>query len=62
VSEANLDFYREHGYVVIRDAVPSDLLVRAQALIEPWVDASVASWREAGVISEGFERLDRITS
>jgi phytanoyl-CoA hydroxylase len=58
LSEADLGFYREHGYLVIRDAVASDMLLRAQGLIEPWVDASIASWREAGLIAENYEGAD----
>lgn len=43
---------------MLRGAVEPELLTRAQALIEPWVDASVAAWREAGLISSAFERDD----
>jgi phytanoyl-CoA hydroxylase len=58
VSAADRAHYREHGFVVVRGAVPRELLARAQALIEPWVDASVASWRAGGKIAEAFERDD----
>jgi ectoine hydroxylase-related dioxygenase (phytanoyl-CoA dioxygenase family) len=47
-------FYREHGYVVLPAAVPRELLARAQRLIEPWVEASVTSWRKAGLIADSF--------
>ena len=58
LSEADRAHYREHGFVVLRSVVPAELLARAQALIEPWVDAAVASWRGDGLIAEGFEDGD----
>ncbi len=58
LTDAHLDFYSEHGFVVIRNAVPRELLARAQTLIEPWVDASVAGWRESGLISHGYDDAD----
>jgi ectoine hydroxylase-related dioxygenase (phytanoyl-CoA dioxygenase family) len=58
LAEADRAFYREHGYLLVRNAVPAGLLARAQALIEPWVDASVASWRSAGLIDGTFQDDD----
>ena len=58
LSDAHHDFYREHGFVVLRDAIPRELLVRAQTLIEPWVEASLASWRESGQIAGTYENAD----
>ncbi len=50
--------YHEHGFVVVRNAIPPELLARAQSLIEPWVDASIASWRRSGQIAETYEQDD----
>lgn len=55
LSHAHHDFYREHGYLVLRGVVSPELLIRAQTLIEPWVDALLASWSRAGLIAETFE-------
>jgi phytanoyl-CoA hydroxylase len=51
-------FYREHGYVVLRGVVPPELLVDAQTLIEPWVEAMVAAWRRDGLIAGEFTGTD----
>jgi phytanoyl-CoA hydroxylase len=54
LSDAHYAHYREHGFVVLRDAIPRALLAGAQTLIEPWVEASIASWRRAGLIDQTF--------
>jgi ectoine hydroxylase-related dioxygenase (phytanoyl-CoA dioxygenase family) len=54
LTDADHASYREHGFVVMRGAVPADLLARAQALIEPWVEASVTSWQRSGLIADTF--------
>jgi phytanoyl-CoA hydroxylase len=58
LSEVDRAHYREHGFVVLRSIVPPELLARAQTLIEPWVEATVAAWRADGLIAEDFENRD----
>jgi ectoine hydroxylase-related dioxygenase (phytanoyl-CoA dioxygenase family) len=54
VQDAHHAQYQEHGFVVLRGAIPPALLATGRELIEPWVEASLSSWRKAGLIDHAF--------
>jgi ectoine hydroxylase-related dioxygenase (phytanoyl-CoA dioxygenase family) len=58
IADPLLAHYREYGFAVVRGAVPSAIRSTARALIEPWVDASIETWRRDGRIRADFRDLD----
>jgi ectoine hydroxylase-related dioxygenase (phytanoyl-CoA dioxygenase family) len=58
-----LEHYRTHGYAVVPDVVPDSVFEDAWEVIDPWVDAVIRGWVDAGLIDGEFRdrgRWDRL--
>lgn len=54
LSENQLHFFRENGYLVIEKVMSEDMLNRVQAPIERWVDRKVREWQQEGRLQDDF--------
>ena len=59
LSKEQYNHYREHGFLHITSALPADLLDQAQALLHGWVDRTIESWMEQGLIDDAGPDLDQ---
>ena len=59
ISQDEISFYREHGYVVLRQILPPQILELGRSVCDQWVDRKIDEWVEAGQLSERFEELPR---
>jgi len=51
LSEEQLASYRTEGYLLVRGAVPPEILEEGWALYEPWLDSIVDEWLAEGLIT-----------
>ena len=58
LTQAQLDAYREHGYIHLKGVIPPHVLDLTRRVFDRWVDRLAESWREAGLISDLKEELD----
>lgn len=54
-----LDNYREHGFALLRNVVPPEVIELAWQVIDPWVDSVIENWREQGLIDHDFKSCSR---
>jgi hypothetical protein len=55
LSQEDLTFYRENGYLILRGVVPESLLNGVQIPIQKWVDSKIEEWQQAGLIDRDFQ-------
>ena len=54
-----LEHYGTHGYALVRNIVPLEVIELAWQVIDPWVDSVIKNWRELGLIDHDFKDLGR---
>jgi phytanoyl-CoA hydroxylase len=54
-----LDNYREHGFALLSNVVPPEVIELAWQVIDPWVDSVIENWREQGLIDHDFKSCSR---
>jgi phytanoyl-CoA hydroxylase len=47
-----IDEYHRHGFLVVRDIIPAEVIARGWALYDTWLDDIVAQWQETGELAE----------
>lgn len=57
VTEDQLRFYRDHGYVHLRGVLPAELIELSKRVLARWVDSKVDQWIEEGRLEERGEDL-----
>ncbi len=58
LSQADIAFFRENGYLVVENAVTPEMLARLRASFEGWVEESRAETAAYGEIADGRPRYD----
>jgi phytanoyl-CoA hydroxylase len=54
-----LEHYGTHGYALVRNVVPPEVIELAWQVIDPWVDSVIENWRQLGLIAHDFKDLGR---
>jgi hypothetical protein len=57
LTEQEIAFYQEHGYLHARGVLPSAALDLARVVLERWVDGMVARWLEEGLLADPMADL-----
>ena len=47
--------YDQHGFLLLRDVVPSSILASARGIMEPWVDFKIEEWVSEGLLQDRCE-------
>jgi phytanoyl-CoA hydroxylase len=51
VTKDQLAAYTEHGYAVVKNVLPEELLQLAQRIVEPWVEMTIDHWNSQGLLA-----------
>lgn len=51
LTQHHLDSYGEHGYALVKNVLSEDLLLLAQRIIEPWVESTIALWKDRDLLT-----------
>jgi|GEM_PF-826106 len=55
LSEEQLNAYRTDGFLLIKNALPQEILDEAWRLYDPWLNGIMDEWREQGLLSGSVE-------
>lgn len=56
ITADQLQFYRENDYVLVKNAVPAELLELARKILERWVDDTIGEWVGRGLLQSSHYR------
>ena len=54
-----LEHYRTHGFTLLRNMVPPEVVEQAWQVIDPWVDTVIENWCQQGLIDHDFKDRNR---
>lgn len=58
LTQKQVDFYREQGYLNARGTIPQSALELARRVAGGWVEQTIASWEERGLLEDTRPDLD----
>ena len=58
LSDDQIRFYHETGYVKVENVVPQRSIDLGRKVSADWVDRTVAGWVDEGLLADGLEHLD----
>jgi phytanoyl-CoA hydroxylase len=58
LTDEQLTFYNEQGYVLAKGVIPPDALQLARTVLERWVDQVIQSWVDKGLLDHPHADLD----
>ncbi|MBZ0295602.1 MAG: phytanoyl-CoA dioxygenase family protein [Anaerolineae bacterium] len=53
-----VEFYHEQGYLLAKGVVPKEALDLAQTVLERWVDETIQSWVDSGLLDDPMREVD----
>lgn len=54
LTNEQISHYREGGWLLVRNGVPADALWLARTALECWVDGTIQSWLDQGLLSDAM--------
>ena len=58
LTDEQINFYREKGYVKVENVVPQRSIELGRKVCADWVERTVQSWVDEGLLDDGLEHLD----
>ena len=58
LAQEQIDFYSAEGYLLVPEAVPTDLFTLLQTVLARWEEQTIASWLSDGLIDDPRKDLD----
>jgi hypothetical protein len=58
LTDEQIDFYRRHHYLHAPGVVPSELLELAETILKRWVDETIQSWMDLGLLDDPMSEVD----
>lgn len=58
LSKPQLQQYHSEGYLLVRNAISPDTLALARTVLERWVDKTIGSWVQKGLLPSPLSELD----
>lgn len=58
LTQEQIDFYRRHHYLHVKQVVPREAIELATGVMEKWVDRLVDGWYEQGLLTDKMAHLD----
>ncbi len=58
LSDEQINFYRERGYVKVENVVPQRRIELGRKVCADWVDRTIQGWVDQGLLDDGLEDLD----
>lgn len=58
LTQEQIAFYHEQGYLLAKGVIPTEALRLARTVLERWVDQTIQTWVEQGLLPDAHTNLD----